>query len=108
MSDEPQEHKLGAIDFKDANLLFNLLMSQNDKAKDSEVIGIALYKHRETGMGRVIFKGTSIDEEVWKQIMVNAQFLMDEGETSLKVCLIPNGKDNYLNVKGDVNIWVKK
>ena len=80
-----EEQDVGMLPFIEAKLLFNVIRDENDKLDDSDVIGVALYKHKETGLGRVIFKGMQIDEDIWQQVMINAAFVMDDNETTLKV-----------------------
>lgn len=74
MSENNETQEIGAIDFEDANLLFNLLFKQNDHLENSEEIGIALYRLRGTNKGRVVFSGTELDENKWEQVATNNSF----------------------------------
>ena len=82
MSDNNETQEIGAIDFQDANLLFNLLFKQNDHLDESQVIGIALYRLKGTDKGRVIFSGTQLDERKWEKVAVNSTFLLQDGEST--------------------------
>lgn len=80
MSDTNNEtQEIGAIEFQDANQLFNLLLKQWDLCEDNR--GIALYKLKGTDKGRVIFSGTELDKSKWEKIAENEIFSQNNKES---------------------------